>query len=344
MPSPSPRKGRKRPPLMPLCIRLSAILTLIVLALVSPAAHAGPPGPAHYRTGAYITAIHSFNIPEGTFDVDLWLWTIGLDPKRQPLQTMEFVDADKVVGSLDATLPRGKSFYRIRKVAATIRHHWDLGNFPFDRQTLEVKMEEATDDTIALVYDPDIASTALSPDVHLQDWRITGFRAVGGMTHYSTTFGDPNLKPGSGDDYTRLSLFVTMKRTSYTGLFKLTAAGYAAFALAFISFFLNPDVPTLLSGRMSLLAGSLFATVISMRSASAALASDNGLTLVDKIHIAILVYILVGTAMAVLIRLHLDKGSALEAVKRHSGRVCVFFTFAFVAANALLIAQAAAAG
>ncbi len=300
--------------------------------------------PTHYKVGAYVLALHDFSPVNGTFGADFWVWSIGPDPKRQPLQTMEFVNANRADGSLDTTTPRGKAFWETRKITGTFRHDWNLQNYPFDRQTLEIRMEEAADDATVLVYDPDLVNTAYSPEMRLDDWRITGFRAEGGQSHYGSTFGDPALAPRSGSDYSRVSLFVSLARTNHTGFFKLTAAAYAAFLLAFISFLLNPDLPATLGARLSLVAGSLFAAVVSMRSASTMLASDNGLTLIDKIHISVLVYIIGAALAAVLTRLYLDRGGDLARVRKLTTYGCITLTLLFAAANLELVLAAAAAG
>ena len=55
---------------------------------------------------------------------------------------MEFINADRVTSRLESSTQRGELVWRQRKIRGTFRHNWDLRNFPFDRQTLTIAIEE----------------------------------------------------------------------------------------------------------------------------------------------------------------------------------------------------------
>ena len=68
MPQHSSKQSVLRLPLTPLLLRPLAAANPQIL-------WSAQTTPAHYRTGALITAIHSLNIADCTFDADLWVWT-----------------------------------------------------------------------------------------------------------------------------------------------------------------------------------------------------------------------------------------------------------------------------
>ena len=99
-----------------------------------------------------------------------------------------------------------------------------------------------------------------------------------------------------------------MERTDLGGYFKLTAVVYAAFFFSLISYVMNRELATGIGARVTLLAIALFATAVNLGNASNALGTASGLTLVDKIHVMVLVYILVATIVTVASRVLLDRG------------------------------------
>jgi hypothetical protein len=99
-----------------------------------------------------------------------------------------------------------------------------------------------------------------------------------------------------------------LERTDLGGFLKLTAVVYAAFFFALISYVMHLETTTGIGPRVSLLAMALFSTAVNLINASNALGTASGLTLVDKIHVMVLVYLLVAAIMTVASRVLLDRG------------------------------------
>ena len=86
---------------------------------------------------------------------------------------MEFVNAKQVDIRLDLAAERSEGSWSRQKVRATVLHDWDLSNFPFDRQALQVDLRIA--DSGALAYRPDEAESGYGEDVAPDGWRVTDF-------------------------------------------------------------------------------------------------------------------------------------------------------------------------
>jgi hypothetical protein len=297
--------------------------------------------PATCRVGAYLTALHAFDPEADTFDADMWLWSVCPAPERRPLETMEFANAYQVQVLLDV---RESPVWSNRKVQGTFRHDWDERNFPFDRHTLRIELEEGAEDVRRFVYEPDTANSGVDPTIHLPGWTMTDFTLLGSTRLYDTTFGDPDLPEGGSSEYSRLTVAIGLTRADLSGFFKLTAVVYAAFVLSLISYVMHLETTTAISPQMGLLAGALFAAAVNLVTASGALGSASGLTLVDKIHVLVLVYILGAAVVAVLSRVLVERGRTAAAVARLNRRAGVLAAGSFVAVNALLIAAAARGG
>ena len=108
------------------------------------------------------------------------------------------------------------------------------------------------------------------------------------------------------------TLAVGLARADFAGFFKLTAVVYAAFVLSLGTYVMHLESSRSLGPQLGLLAGALFAAAVNLVTASAALSNVNGLTLVDAIHIVVLLYILVAFAVTVGGRLLVSVAVTLE--------------------------------
>jgi hypothetical protein len=136
---------------------------------------------------------------------------------------------------------------------------------------------------------------------------------------------------------------VELQRESVVGFVKLVAGVYAAIAIALLSFLMAPDQAPIFSGRMTVLVGALFATVVYMQVGDSLLGSPEAVSLVDKIHIVALAYVFVAAVMAVFSWRDYDLGRESRARRRDLASLCVFGA-SFLVINAILIVLAAVAG
>ena len=298
--------------------------------------------PTTCQVGIYLRSLHSFDPNADTFGGDLWLWSVCPSEDDEPLHTMEFVNADDTAVLLDVP---GNPYWANRNVDGTFRYDWDERDFPFDRHTLTIQLEEGVDDVRKFIYEPDLANSGIDPTLELPGgWQITGWRLTGGANTYNTTFGDPELPAGGSSEYSRLTLSVDLVRNDLSGFFKMTAVVYAAFIFSLFTYLMQMDMNSGIGPRVSLLAIALFSAAVNLINASNALGTSSGLTLVDWIHIIVLIYILVAAAVAVISRMLLDRGWTVADVTRLNYRLGAVALISFVVINISLVRQALAIG
>ena len=327
---------------------------LALLAISSRTVQAAPPGaqpapPTQCLVGGYITGISDFNFSAQTFDAQVWLWTVTPVARNlKPLDTMEFPNAVKTTSSLESRADVHGQRWDSRKLTGTFHHHWDLRNFPFDRHVLQIRMEEAVDGTSTLVYTPDVYNSFYNKEMELSDWKVVGFSMASRPVAYATTFGDPRLAPNASSEYAGVSFSMIVQRKEMTSYFKLTAVAYVSFLLALIGCFMHMDKGSqglsCLGTRITLIAGALFACVLNMRSTSAALGSEDGITLVDKVHILVLIYILLLSILAVFNRDMLVRGWDEQKLKLADRWAVVVAFLTFMTINMILMVRAANVG
>lgn len=332
---------------MPACLFVAVLLSLL---LPAPVAHAlldeqrrgddlaDTTGTDAHTMGIYITSLRDFDGAGDSFGVDYWLWSVH-PPETDPLENVEFVNAKLVDIRLDQTAERGERSWSRQKVRATVLHDWDLSNFPFDRQALQIDLRLV--DSSALAYRPDKAESGYGEDIAPDGWRVTDFEIEDRAVEYATTFGDPEASGGSSQDHVLVTLQV--ERENATGFFKMIAGVYAAIAIGCLSFLMIPDMPTVFSGRITLLAAALFAIVVNLQVSDVVLGSLEEVALVHKIHILAMAYIFVAALLAIVSRRGYESGR--NKLARRRDLVGLFaFGLSFVAFNVALIAAAAIAG
>lgn len=104
-----------------LCRTLIAVLLSSLGSVLLPAIANGEAAPERYKVGIYITAIHAMDTAGGTYAADLWIWSVGTSPTRDPLATMEFVNSDGITRRLESTTKRGDLYWRQAKIVGTFR-------------------------------------------------------------------------------------------------------------------------------------------------------------------------------------------------------------------------------
>ncbi|MFD0633754.1 hypothetical protein ACFQ9X_21500 [Catenulispora yoronensis] len=124
----------------------------------------------------------------------------------------------------------------------------------------------------------------------------------------------------------------------------MIAPAAAAFLIAFVTFFLIMDTAAAMSGRLGILGTAMFAVIINMGAASNTLGSVDGVTLLDKLHLACLAYIL--SALMVTVRTwhiqHAEVGpAALVAFNR---RWVLILSTGYLLLTAMLIGDAIVSG
>src|SRR3954447_3036329 len=133
----------------------------------------------------------------------------------------------------------------------------------FDRQALEILLEEGAEEEHSFVYEPDTANSGYHLQDAIEGWRVRDMRFEAETADYATSFGDP-AAPGPNSRFSRLRVVLSLERSDYSGFFKLTAALYAGFLICAIGCLMHVTATTF-APRITLLAASLFAIVVNMR-------------------------------------------------------------------------------
>jgi len=321
---------------------LALAMGLMLSLAAPPPAQAAPDGPETVRIGGFLTGLGDLDPARKSFSASFWLWTVGPSAEGSALDRLEFPNAIKVESPNAVTEATPQGVWAQRKIVGSFRHGWDLRRFPFDRQRLRIELEEAERDSGSLLYRADEANSSFDPELKLSGWKIRSTRLLTGTKTYRSSFGDPRLKPGGASTYAHADLQILLERTDRSGFWKLTVGAFAAALMALASYGLRVDNPAALSPRFGLLAGSAFAAVISLRTSATELGASGYTTLIDQVHAAVLLYILLATAAAVVAWRRFQKHGDAAAIQRLERRMAGITSLGFAVVILALVLGAMA--
>jgi hypothetical protein len=195
-------------------------------------------------------------------------------------------------------------------VQGTFRYDWDMGQYPFDRQRLLIPIDEARYSAERLVFAPDLEQSFVTPDIRgrLDEWRLGDLELATSVSEEPSTYGLPQA---DGARYARLEIAIPLERDHLVGFLKLTSGVFAGVFIAFLSFFYDPNDRGGFGGKLGLLVGVLFAVLLSMRSADAAIGDAGHLTLVTRIHLVTLASIVILALVALRDRRKVERGETV---------------------------------
>lgn len=319
----------------------TAIGRLAVIGILLLASARAVAAPERAVIGVWITDLYDLEPNSKSYGVRFWVWSVvRKDATIDPLGTMEFRHARSVTVGPPQVITVGDVTWKQREVRATFFTPWDVRSFPFDRHDLNFEMQDGLYDTTQLVYAVDTAQSGVDKEALPKTWHLTGFRAIETRYTFDTTFGDPSLTQ-QVSQYSQFEAHMLVRRNAVGIFFKLLLGAYVAFMMALLSFRIKTDQPTLFSARLGLLVGSLFATVVNLRSTEAVIGRSEHMTLVDEIHLTITIYVLLAAVAALVSRRHHDREKAQRALV--VDRIAmVVFAVSFVAINVALILRAMA--
>ncbi len=313
-------------------MRFFFILILYFLSCL-PAFAQTPTNKNKLLVGVYLTSLYDLSLSNNSFSADFWIWFNHKNDSLKPLETVEIVNAKKTENVLPNTEIKNGIVWATHKCRAEVKKQWNIENFPFDRQVLEIMIEEGVKDVNTIIYEADKINSKIDSTVKLSGWEISKFDIVAGKTVYKTTYGDPILKGNS--TYANLIIQITLDRMGIGLFFKMFIGAYIAFLIALLVFWIDAEE---VDSRIGLSVGSLFAAVGNKYIVDSVLPETVVFTLVDKVHLLTFFFIFIALLVSVYTSA-LHKQGLIEKAKK-TDRLSFYITTAFyIGINILLIYQ-----
>ncbi|MBV9963736.1 MAG: hypothetical protein JO072_15955 [Parafilimonas sp.] len=286
-------------------------------------------------TGIYITSIHDIDFKEQEYTIDFWLWLKYRNPDFNFSQNLEIPLAKSVEKFFATTDTSNGQVYQLMKLQCVMKDSWVITNFPFDKQTLRLSIENSQYDAKALVFKKDTLGQHYDPRFTLNGWKIDSFRMTVSNRPYETTFGDPSLTVPH-TEYSAFRVRMSIKRDAMGLFWKLFIGMYVAFFIAYTCFYIHADN---IDSRFSLSVGALFAVIGNKYIVDASLPETVTFTLVDTLHGVTLFFILIIIA-ANAWSLRIVKRNKLEKANKFDVIAAQILLLLYVILNLYYIIQA----
>jgi hypothetical protein len=99
------------------------------------------------KVGIYITSIHDIDFKQKEYTVIFWLWLKYKNKDFNFSQNLEVPQAKTVEKSFSTVDSSGDQVSMTMKLQCVMKDSWRIGNFPFDRQTLRLSLENSQYDS-----------------------------------------------------------------------------------------------------------------------------------------------------------------------------------------------------
>ena len=236
--------------------------------------------PDTVNIGAYVMSLHDINFHDKEYTARFWLWFTHSNPKFNFLNQIDIPNAKSVETPEKIVSDKGKVRWELMKMKCTMKQPWSVEDFPFDRQLLNIQIENVLWEKNDLIFKPDTKGSKLDKTMAVEGWIVDKFVVSNGVHNYPTSFGDPEAKVDNSD-YATFNIAIELKRNAWGLFFKLFIGMYIAFFISLVTFLLDPaDIEP----RFGLPVGALFAAVGNKYIIDSILPETTSFTLVDTLH------------------------------------------------------------
>ncbi len=260
---------------------------LVCLLVLHPNVHGQDSQKDTVKIGSYIISLHDIDFKNKEYTLRFWLWMLYRNKDFDFANRVEVPNAkslEKPDVFIDSTENRN---WVLLKMKCVMKQAWKVNDFPFDKQSLVLKIENSAYDNSSLVFVADTAGQHVDPKLAIDGWKMTHVKTKTSTSIYNTAFGDSRLRrPYS--EYDCYEVHFDLERDAWGLFLKIFLGMYVAFMIGYISFFIHPAH---VEASFGLQVGGLFAAVGNKYIIDSSLPETTSFTLVDTLHATTFVYL-----------------------------------------------------
>ncbi|NBZ88807.1 hypothetical protein [Stagnihabitans tardus] len=255
---------------------------------------AAPAGHLEVSVGAYILRMSNVSPQTGSYDVDMWLWFRWKGGDLKPYESFEIVNGVISSRSEPQVQEDDGMQYATVRVQATVFHDFDVRRFPLDNHVLPIIIEDGVSIDRDLSYVAD-EGTAIDPSVEVAGWKVA-MQTPGIEVHkYATNYGLRSAGDAASD-YSRLTFYVALDRTSWAPLFKSFWISALSVLLGLLAFLIKADD---LDARFGMGVGSIFAASANTFVITGSLPPTTAVTLAEQINLIAVAIIFIAVFVSI---------------------------------------------
>lgn len=171
-------------------------------------------------TGVDVVKINDVNTRDMTWDVDVFMWFkwSGDRLDAKDVEKIGVINAVKEQSSMLKENLSGAIKYRAYRKRFTLGAAYDFSRFPFDAQRLPMTVAHNSRNSTHIMLVPDLRHMDEAPvdNINPPEWTFVGKDTHSDLYRYTSTFGDPDYRMGTGYKshiyFSTVSVDVAVKR------------------------------------------------------------------------------------------------------------------------------------
>jgi len=250
--------------------------------------------------GAYLNDVQAIDLKNHNYMVDFYLWFRWKNPNIDPSSSIEFVNHSESWGTMmtksyekPELLPDGQ-LYQVIHVEGRMSRKLDLRDYPFDKQSIVIDIEDATRDTLGQQFVVD--SISVNPALKLPGFQYKPPTMQSYDYTHPTNFGDTRAAQGS--TYSRVSIEMRVTRPIINAIVKNVLPILLTTICCSFVFLLSPK---LVDSRFQIAIFSIFSIVALQITVGEDLPTVDYLTLLDTLYLYAYVYCIAVIALLIYI-------------------------------------------
>lgn len=291
--------------------------------------------PDTVKVGVYFISLHDIDFRQKEYTVRFWLWFRCKNKAFNFAKNVEVPNAKSIENTDNYSDTSNGEVFTLMKMKCVMKESWKVHNYPFDKQKLEVHIENSQYDSRNLLFIPDSSGSHFDPELTIAGWNISNINIKTSLRGYETTFGDLTL-PSPHSDYASFTVDMFLERNAWGLFFKLFLCMYVSFFISYMCFFIHADS---MESRFGLSVGSLFAAVGNKYIIDSILPESSTFTLVDSLHALTFIAILATIILSVY-SLNLAKNKQLKKANRVDKKASRIMLFVYLFFNIILVLKA----
>ncbi|MEI7915633.1 MAG: hypothetical protein WCH82_12865 [Mycobacteriaceae bacterium] len=306
------------------------------------ASAAPAPAPEQVTVGVYVQNVQHVDLTTNSFSADFYVWLRWKNPDIDApagIEIMNVFESWALTKTEIYAEPRKQSdgsLVWLARYQGQFNAPLSVSDYPFQKQTLSIIIENALDNSKQVVYVPDKDPVTVNPEITLAGYNF-GTPTIGFDTHtYPTSFGDVDA---ARDDktYTRVTVDIPVSAPAASGISKTILP----LLIVLIAAALGVIIPAAyVDSKVNVPITALIALVAMQFGISSALPEVGYLPMIDLIYVlayAAITSMLAGAVIGAW-KLHRDgEEAALRLEQRFTLWVSIGFVVSFVAVLAFYL-------
>lgn len=290
------------------------------------------------KVGLYAVNAYEIDTAANTFFFKGYLW-LRWQGDIDPVSTLEFANSVEEWG-LTVTnltedpelLPNGE-FLQTMRVQGRFFEPFELGNYPLDKQSLRITLEDTVNDNSKIVYVADNDQSAFDSRFKVPGWTV---RTITGETvdhNYVSNLGNPTAEVSN---FSALTFSIGIERAQNLFWWKLMLPLILVLITNWLALLLSPSYSEI---RTAMPATALLTTVFLQQSSLDAIPQVSSLVLMDLIYVVAYATIVLTFAQVIWDNHKIKDGNqeALEKVTQSDRKSVIAQALVSIAVIAVLV-------